>query len=77
MDQRCVILHWPLVFFLLTDESRATDDGRCVFDIYARDEEGDQASMNEFGRAATSLVHSCVSGGGARTEGGIVTGIGT
>lgn len=65
------------MFFPLTGESRVTDDGRCIFDIYARENDGDQASMNDFRRAASSLIHECVSGGGARTEGGIVIGIGT
>ena len=54
---------------------RATDDGRCIFDIYARENESDQASMNDFRRAANSLIHECVSGG-TRTEGGIAIGIG-
>ena len=54
------------------------DDGLCVFDIYtASDDAADMASMDDFGRAASQLVHRCLSDVGREgPQGGIATGIG-
>ena len=54
------------------------DDGLCVFDIYTGSEDvTEMASMNEFGRAASNLVHRCLAGAGSEgPEGGLATGIG-
>ena len=54
------------------------DDGLCVFDIYTgSDDVVDMASMDDFGRAASTLVHRCLVGDRREgPEGGLATGIG-
>lgn len=51
-------------------------DGRCTFTVTSHTGFLERASMKMIYNAAEELTHTCISGGGARTEGGIATGIG-
>ena len=63
---------------MLISETVHADDGLCVFDIYTGSEDtADMASMNDFGRAASNLVHRCLADVGSEgPQGGLATGIG-
>lgn len=61
----------------LTDAKIGTlGDGRCTFTITSHTGYLERASMKMIYDAAEELTHTCISGGGGRSEGGIATGIG-
>lgn len=54
-----------------------TDDGLCIFDVYANlGVIYEEVRMSDFRNAAHNLIRNCASGAGTLAEGGIVTGIG-
>ena len=56
---------------------RYTDDGLCIFDVYAaRDLTYEEVRIIDFKNAAYNLIHVCASDTGTLAEGGIVTGLG-
>ena len=56
---------------------RHTDDGLCIFDVYAtHDLVYEEVRMIDVRNAAYDLIRKCASGAGSLAEGGIVTGIG-
>ena len=56
---------------------RYTDDGLCIFDVFApRDIIYEEVRMIDFRNAGFALLNNCAFGAGSSAEGGIVTGIG-